>query len=117
MFLHGREKGLICLHVFQANDMINTSFVVSNCELRNNTADGFGGGIATSGQEFAHVIASIADSELFYNEAKDTGGGVYSLNTAHLDILHTIFKNNKADVGHGGGVYLQVWENSWRLFM
>lgn len=96
------------VYAFQADNVAHTSSGISYCTLQNNSADGDGGGISVGGFGKAYILVSIFGSIFSHNGARGRGGGVYFQDIDGLDIFSTIFSQNKAALGNGGGINLQV---------
>ena len=72
---------------------------IISCTFEENTAARYGGGIYTWR---GSTQVKILDSKFIRNSAKEGGGAYISKFT---DVLNTLFKENKATGGDGGGLY------------
>jgi len=75
------------------------SIVVRNCEITNNYAQHYGGGIYTNWK--ASIIENCIISENYAN----TGGGIYTCFSPDL-ITNCLFIRNSSS--HGGGIYANI---------
>ncbi|MBX3727545.1 MAG: hypothetical protein KF858_00025 [Candidatus Sumerlaeia bacterium] len=83
------------------------STIIRNSDIHSNTADGFGGGIASSLGSFLR----IEDSRIAFNDASLWGSGVHS-NALELEVERCLFKENTTvsqDSVYGGAIYIYGW--------
>lgn len=99
---------LICDDVSQVTSKANTTFTANNCTWINNTAGFFGGGMGMVAFGGSRIIVSIFGSLFSHSKAQRFGGGVYIQDVVSIKMSRTIFRNNRAVTGYGGGTFLWV---------
>jgi len=79
----------------------NSTLMITDCTVTENTAYGYGGGIYS-----ANSTLTITDCTISGNTTYDYGGGIYSTGTnSTLTLTGSTISGNSAAYGYGGGIY------------